>query len=55
MTTKSEMLERMTANLIEAHMDEYGDNHCCSYCRDTQEAREMLAGLGCDVSALTPE
>ena len=60
-------IKRMTANLIEAHMEEFEDchggdvNHTgeapedCSYCKDIAKSRELLKAAGRDVAALTPE
>jgi hypothetical protein len=61
-------LLEMTAHLIETHMEsgEY-DGHggdadhdgeapeACSYCESIQKSRELLRGLGVDVSAIEPE
>lgn len=58
-------LLEMTSHLIEAHMDagEY-DGHggdadhdgeapeACSYCESIQKSRELLRGLGVDVSSI---
>lgn len=61
-----DMLDRMTANLIESHLAEFEDCHGgdvdhtgeapedCSYCKDIAEARELLSDAGRDVSHLTP-
>jgi hypothetical protein len=65
-TRALDLLEQMTANLIESHQSEFEDGHggdadhdgeapeACSYCRDIVEARMFLAEAGRDVSALTP-
>lgn len=61
-----DLLETMTANLIESHMSEFEDNHAgdadhdgeapeaCSYCRDIAVARSLLKSWGHDITALVP-
>lgn len=61
------VLLKMTANLVESHIEELTNNHggdadhegeapeSCSYCRDIRDARELLRLAGEDVTAITPK